>query len=84
MKDLADALGWYAVPIPEIAVDATAHVAARLPFLPPEADWLQAFRVPTLMDASKARRKLGWRPKHTARQTLRATVDAARDEGLLD
>jgi nucleoside-diphosphate-sugar epimerase len=83
-SDLADALGWYAVPIPELAVDATAHVAARLPFLPPEADWLQAFRVPTLMDATKARRKLGWRPKHSARQTLRATVGAARDEGLLD
>jgi UDP-glucose 4-epimerase len=84
MSDLADALGWYAVPIPELAVDATAHVAARLPFLPPEADWLQAFRVPTLMDATKARKKLGWRPKHTARQTLRETVRAAREEGLLD
>ncbi|MDX6698401.1 MAG: hypothetical protein QOE65_1798 [Solirubrobacteraceae bacterium] len=84
MSDLADALGWYAVPIPDLAVDATAHVAARLPFLPPEADWLQAFRVPTLMDASKARRKLGWRPKYTARQTLRETVRAAREEGLLD
>lgn len=84
MSDLADALGWYAVPVPEIAVDAGAKVVARLPFLPPEADWLQAFRVPTLMDASKARRKLGWRPKHDARQTLRETVRAAREEGLLD
>jgi UDP-glucose 4-epimerase len=84
MSDLADALGWYSVPVPEIAVDATAHVASRLPFLPPEADWLQAFRVPTLMDASKARRELGWRPKHDAHQTLRDTVGAAREEGLLD
>jgi len=84
MSDLADALGWYSVPVPELAVDATAHVAARLPFLPPEADWLQAFRVPTLMDASKARRELAWRPRHDARDTLRETVRAAREEGLLD
>ncbi|MDX6650304.1 MAG: UDP-glucose 4-epimerase [Solirubrobacteraceae bacterium] len=83
-SDLASALGWYSIPVPEIAVDATAHVAARLPFLPPEADWLHAFRVPTLMDASKARRELGWRPRHDARETLQATVRAAREEGLLD
>lgn len=84
LSDLADALGWYSVPVPEIAVDATAHIASRLPFLPPEAEWLQAFRVPTLMDASKARRELGWRPKHDARETLRDTVRAAREDGLLD
>jgi nucleoside-diphosphate-sugar epimerase len=83
-SDLASALGWYSIPVPEIAVDATAQVAARLPFLPPEADWLHAFRVPTLMDASKARRELGWRPAHDARETLQATVRAAREEGLLD
>jgi nucleoside-diphosphate-sugar epimerase len=83
-SDLASALGWYSIPVPEIAVDATAHVAARLPFLPPEADWLHAFRVPTLMDATKARRELGWRPRHDARETLQATVRAAREEGLLD
>jgi nucleoside-diphosphate-sugar epimerase len=82
-SDLADALGWYSIPIPEIAVDATAQVASRLPFLPPEADWLQAFRVPTLMDASKARRELGWRPKHDAHETLLETVRAAREDGLL-
>ena len=84
LKDLADALGWYAIPVPEVAVDATAEVAARLPFLPPEADWLQAFRVPTLMDATKARRGLGWRPKHDSRETLLETVRAAREEGLVD
>jgi UDP-glucose 4-epimerase len=84
MSDLADALGWYSLPVPDIAVDATAHVASRLPFLPPEADWLQAFRVPTIMDASKARRELGWRPKHDAHETLRQTVQAAREEGLVD
>jgi UDP-glucose 4-epimerase len=84
MSDLASALGWYALPVPEIAVDATAEVAARLPFMPPEAAWAQALRTPVVMDAGKARRKLRWRPGHDARETLRQTVQAAREQGLVD
>ena len=80
MTDLARELGYYAVPIPELAVDATADVAARLPFLPPEADWIQAFRVPAIMDTTKARKQLGWRPKYTGHEALRGMVAAARNE----
>jgi nucleoside-diphosphate-sugar epimerase len=77
---LADALGYYALPIPELAVDATAEIVARLPFLPPEARWIEAFRRPVLMDCSKARSKLRWRPKHDAEETLRQTIAAARPD----
>jgi nucleoside-diphosphate-sugar epimerase len=83
MSDLADALGWYSLPVPEIAVDATAELTSRLPFMPPEAEWLQSFRVPTIMDTTKARNRLAWRPKKDARETLRETVQAARDQGLV-
>jgi UDP-glucose 4-epimerase len=83
MSDLAGELGWYALPMPEAALGATAEVTKRLPFLPPEAEWLQAFRVEVIMDAGKARRQLGWRPKHDARDTLGETVNAAREQGLL-
>jgi len=83
MSDLASELGWYSVPLPELALDVTAEVARRLPFLPPEARWLQAFRTPVLMDTAKAKRHLAWKPEHTARNTLRATIAAARREGLL-
>ncbi len=83
MSDLASALGWYSIPVPEAAVDLSAGVAARLPFLPPEAAWLQAFRTPVLMDTSKAKSKLAWRPRHNARDTLRQTVSGARRENLL-
>ncbi|WP_372791074.1 NAD-dependent epimerase/dehydratase family protein [Paraconexibacter sp.] len=76
--DIAAALGWYSVPIPELAVDATAEIVARLPFLPPEAHWIEAFRQPVLMDSTRARSLLGWAPKHDAQETLRATVAAAR------
>jgi UDP-glucose 4-epimerase len=78
MADLASELGWYAVPVPELAVDATAQVVARLPFLPPDARWIEAFRVPVLMDTTKAKSELGWSPAHDARETLHDMVTAAR------
>lgn len=82
VKALADALGWYSVPIPELAVDATAEVVGRLPFLPPEARWIEAFRRPVLMDCGKAHRELGWEPQHDAEETLRQTIVASRDDVL--
>jgi UDP-glucose 4-epimerase len=80
MSDLASEMGYYAVPVPELAVGATAAITARLPFMPPEAAWIQAFRVPAIMDTAKARTQLGWRPKHSGRDALRAMVAAARAE----
>jgi UDP-glucose 4-epimerase len=83
MSDLADALGWYSVPIPEIATTAAAELVARLPFVPAEAQWIETIRTPVLMDTAKARRELGWRPAHSARETLQEMVDAARVERLI-
>jgi UDP-glucose 4-epimerase len=83
MSDVADALGWYSVSVPEIAVDAAAEVVARLPFGPTEAEWIEAFRVPVLMDTTKARRELRWRPRHDALETLRTMVQSARTEQLI-
>lgn len=81
IKQLADELGWYSVPVPELAVDAIADTLARLEFLPPQVQWISAFREPVIMDTSKARRKLGWRPKHDALATLRETISATRMRG---
>ena len=83
MRELADALDWYSIPLPELAVDAAAELVARLPFMPAEAQWVNAFRTPVLMDTAKARAKLGWKPKHDALETLRETVQAAREERLI-
>jgi nucleoside-diphosphate-sugar epimerase len=76
MRDLAAALGMRAVPVPHLAVEATAEVVARTPFLPAEASWIEAARRPVLMDTAKARRELRWRPRHDAQETLRETVAA--------
>jgi nucleoside-diphosphate-sugar epimerase len=83
MSDVADALGWYSIPLPELALDAAAELVSRLPFIPSEAQWIEALREPALMDPAKARRALRWRPRHDARDTLRAMVDAARSERLI-
>jgi UDP-glucose 4-epimerase len=83
MRELADALDWYSIPLPELAVDAAAELVARLPFMPAEAQWVNAFRTPVLMDTTKARTKLGWKPAHDARETLQETVQAAREERLI-
>jgi UDP-glucose 4-epimerase len=76
MRDLAAALGMRAVPVPHLAVEATAEVVARMPFLPAEASWIEAARRPVLMDTARARRELRWRPRHDAQETLGETVAA--------
>lgn len=81
--DLAHALGWYSIPVPELAVDTTTKIISRFPLLPASASWLHSIRVPVLMDTEKAKTKLGWRPRYDVMATLQDTVTAARDQGLI-
>ncbi|HEY2141061.1 MAG TPA: NAD-dependent epimerase/dehydratase family protein [Solirubrobacteraceae bacterium] len=78
VKDLARELGWYSIPLPELAVDVIAETVGRLGFLPAQAQWVAAFRESVIMDVAKARRELGWRPAHDALHTLRETIAAER------
>ncbi len=80
MSDLADALGWYTIPIPDLAVDATAEVIARLPAKPPALSWVESLRKPVLMKTDRAKKLLGWKPKHTSKGTLKELVEAYRGE----
>jgi UDP-glucose 4-epimerase len=82
VRQLADELGWYSIPVPELAVDAAAEVVSRLGFLPARVQWIAAFREPVIMSAAKARRELGWRPRHSALETLRETIRATRMDSL--
>jgi UDP-glucose 4-epimerase len=78
MSDLADELGWYSVRVPELAVEAAAEVVSRLPAAPESVSWIHAIRKPVLMKVDRARKELGWKPKHTARATLKELVAARR------
>jgi UDP-glucose 4-epimerase len=77
MSDLADALGWYSVPVPELAVEATAEVVARLP-LPAATSWIHSVRKPVLMKTDRAVNGLKWKPRYTTKATLKDMVDAHR------
>jgi UDP-glucose 4-epimerase len=83
VKLLAEELGWYSIPVPELAVDAVAETIGRLGFLPAQAQWIAAFREPVIMSTSKARSELRWRPRHDALHTLRETITAARMDRLI-
>lgn len=84
IADIARELGWRSVPIPMAAVNAGAAAARHLTFASSKFEWATALDTPVLMDTAKARRDLGWQPRHAALETLRETVDGARERGLLD
>jgi UDP-glucose 4-epimerase len=80
MARVADALGWYSVPVPKPLVDVTTEVVTRLPLVPAPVAWLHSVKKPVLMKTDRARKLLRWRPKHTGRATLKETVTAEREE----
>ena len=81
--DLARELGWRSVPVPRAGVAATAEILNRVPRLPAEVSWVNAFRTPVIMDCSRARDELGWVPEHDALATLSETISGARAAGLI-
>jgi UDP-glucose 4-epimerase len=80
LRDVAHALGWYSLPVPGPAVEAAAEIVTRLPLVPDSVAWIHAVRKPVLMKTDRARRQLGWRPKHSTRATLGEMVEARRAE----
>jgi nucleoside-diphosphate-sugar epimerase len=78
MSDVADALGWYSVPVPRPLVEATAEIATRLPLMPEQVAWIHSVKKPVLMKTARAKKELRWRPKHTARATLAQMAEAQR------
>jgi nucleoside-diphosphate-sugar epimerase len=75
--DVVRELGLTPVPLPGRLVHATARAASlapRVPFLPPAAEWVEALSHPAIMDTTKAREQLGWRPKYSGLEALRDTV----------
>jgi nucleoside-diphosphate-sugar epimerase len=81
--DLARELGWATVPVPKAAVSAVAAAIERAPLTPAIAEWINAFRTPVLMDASKAADELGLGGWRSGAETLTETIAAARERGSL-
>ena len=81
--DLAEAMGWQRVPVPGLAVKASAAAISWIPFLPSIAQWVRAVSIPVVMDASRAARELGWAPEYDTVETLEDTARGAREQGLI-
>ena len=60
--------------MPAAVAQTAAGAVARVPFLPPAAQWVEALSHPAIMDTAKARELLGWRPRYTALQALRTIL----------
>ncbi|HEX6153201.1 MAG TPA: NAD-dependent epimerase/dehydratase family protein [Solirubrobacterales bacterium] len=84
VRDIARALGWRWVPVPGPAVSVGTTAARRLKFVSSKLEWAIAADTPVLMDTTKARQDLDWKPKHDALETLKETVLGAKEKGLLD
>ena len=78
MSDIASELGWYALPVPGMLVDATAEVIDRLPMTPEAISWIHAARRPILMKVNRAKTDLKWKPEYGARATLKLMVERHR------
>jgi nucleoside-diphosphate-sugar epimerase len=72
--DVAREAGLLPLPVPNRLVQVGARSIAALPFAPPMAEWAEAASRPAIMDTTKARTQLGWTPRYSAREALRATL----------
>lgn len=76
LSDVARSLGARPVRVPSATARAAAAALTRLPFLPSALEPLHILRTSMVMDTGRAKSALGWTPKFTAAETLRALVDA--------
>jgi nucleoside-diphosphate-sugar epimerase len=75
--EIARELGLIPIPVPARAVQTLARQTARLsrlPGVPAAGQWVEAASHPAIMDATKAKEELGWIPRYTSREALRATL----------
>ena len=78
--DVLRELGLTPLPLPAALAQGAAGLAALIPrasFIPPATEWVEAISHPAIMDTTKAKRDLGWRPRYTALDALRATIHAS-------
>jgi nucleoside-diphosphate-sugar epimerase len=73
--DVAREFGAIPVPLPSAPAQLAARAVTRLPFLPPVGEWIEAATRPSIMDTSRAKEELGWKPRYTGLEALRATVE---------
>ena len=74
VADVVRELGFRPIAVPSKPVAAVARAITTLPFLPSGAQWAEVLSHPAIMDTTKAHTDLGWSPRHSAMESLRATL----------
>jgi nucleoside-diphosphate-sugar epimerase len=72
--DVARELGFLPLPLPAGPAQAAARQLSRVPGMPSAAEWVEAFSHPAVMDTTRARTELGWAPRFSALEAVRATL----------
>ncbi|OBE98703.1 NAD-dependent epimerase/dehydratase family protein [Mycobacterium sp. 852002-10029_SCH5224772] len=72
VADVAKALGARSVRVPAVAASAASAAISRLPLMPSMLEWLHTARTSMVMDTTKAKTQLGWRPVYSSAQALAA------------
>jgi nucleoside-diphosphate-sugar epimerase len=67
-------LGLLPLPVPPGVTRAAASAVLKVPGRPAASDWAEAALHPVVVDASKAKRELGWAPRYTSLEALRDTL----------
>jgi nucleoside-diphosphate-sugar epimerase len=75
--DVAREYGAIPLPVPGGPARLTARAVSRLPLLPPAAEWVEAASHPAIMDTTKAREQLGWRPRYSGLEALRSMLGSS-------
>ncbi|MFI9009323.1 NAD-dependent epimerase/dehydratase family protein [Actinosynnema sp. NPDC053489] len=80
---LAEVMGTRHVPLPPSALRAAARITWHLRLQPTSHGWVDLALTAPLLDATKAFTRLGWAPRHNARDTLKQLLDGlGRKEGV--
>ena len=82
--ELGRLLGARRLPMPGAVLRGAAALSYKLRLQPTEPGWVDmALGVP-LMDTTRARRELGWQPRHTGSEALMDLLDGLRDGADFD
>ncbi len=75
-QDVARELGVAPLSFPLGIAQGAARALSAVPmppFLPPLTEWVEAASHPAIMDTTKAKRDLCWRPQYSSLEALQAT-----------
>ncbi len=77
VADVGRSLGGRPVRVPAVAASAASVAISKVPKIPSVLEWLHTARTSVVMDTSKAKTQLGWRPLHSSAETLSTLASAA-------